>query len=137
MDKVLITGRKPRSWDYPEFTRRYLVPAGAKVFAGYRRLETAGKLQELQKSHKDRLMLLPLDVADEDSILRARQSVGEATDRLSVLINNAGIGGFDSRTGKQERLGTFHMDDAYVVLRTMALGPAASWHASGMHGSAC
>jgi NAD(P)-dependent dehydrogenase (short-subunit alcohol dehydrogenase family) len=120
MDHVLITGAS-RGLGF-EFTRQYL-QRGAKVFAGYRQLKTAGKLQELKKSHSDRLILVPLDVSDEESILQACGFIGESTDQLSVLINNAGIGGFDSRTGKQEQLGTFHMDDACVVLRTMALGP--------------
>jgi NAD(P)-dependent dehydrogenase (short-subunit alcohol dehydrogenase family) len=120
MDYVLVTGAS-RGLGF-EFTRQYL-QRGAKVFAGYRRLETAGKLQELKKSNPDKLVLVPLDVSDEDSILQARKIVGESTDRLTVLVNNAGIGGFDSRTKQQERLGTFHMDDACVVLRTMALGP--------------
>jgi NAD(P)-dependent dehydrogenase (short-subunit alcohol dehydrogenase family) len=120
MEHVLITGAS-RGLGF-EFTRQYL-QRGAKVFAGHRRLETAGKLQELCKSQSDRLTLVPLDVSDEESVCKAAKTVSQSTDRLDVLINNAGIGGVDSRTGKQEQLGTFHMDDACVVLRTMALGP--------------
>lgn len=120
MDHVLITGAS-RGLGL-EFTRQYL-QRDAKVFAGYRRPETAGALQAMSKSHPNRLMLVPLDVSDEESICRSAGIVAQHTDRLNVLINNAGIGGVDSRTGKQEQLGTFHMDDACVVLRTMAVGP--------------
>jgi NAD(P)-dependent dehydrogenase (short-subunit alcohol dehydrogenase family) len=120
MDHVMITGAS-RGLGL-EFARHY-VRRGARVFAGYRRTETAGALLELAKANPDRLTPVLLDVADEDSIRRSTETVSQSTDRLNVLINNAGLGGIDSRTGKQEQLGTFHMDDACVVLRTMALGP--------------
>lgn len=120
MDHVLITGAS-RGLGF-EFSRQYL-QRGARVFAGYRSEQTAGKLQAMAKEYPDRLTLVPLDVSDEDSIRDAAKLVARSTDRLNVLVNNAGIGGVDTRTGKQEQLGTFHMDDACVVLRTMALGP--------------
>jgi NAD(P)-dependent dehydrogenase (short-subunit alcohol dehydrogenase family) len=120
MDHVLVTGAS-RGLGL-EFTRQYL-QRGAKVYAGYRRVETANTLREMNKAQPDRLVLVPLDVSDEQSILQACEMVRKSTDKLDALINNAGIGGVDTRTGKQERLGTFHMDDACVVLRTMALGP--------------
>jgi NAD(P)-dependent dehydrogenase (short-subunit alcohol dehydrogenase family) len=43
--------------------------------------------------------------------------------RVDLLINNAGLGGIARVTGQQERLGTFDFDDAWVVFRTMAMGP--------------
>jgi NAD(P)-dependent dehydrogenase (short-subunit alcohol dehydrogenase family) len=105
-----------------EFTRQYL-GRGACVFAGYRNPNSVGKLEELKKQYGDRLVLIPLDVGDEDSIRQSAKIVSKQTDTMDVLVNNAGLGGISRDDGKQERLGTFHFDDAWVVLRTMAVGP--------------
>ncbi|HEX5323326.1 MAG TPA: SDR family oxidoreductase [Capsulimonadaceae bacterium] len=120
MQHVLVTGAS-RGIGL-EFARHYL-DRGAQVFAGYRRPETAGKLFDLTESHPERLVLVPLDVSDEASIRASRNRVGESSKSLDLLINNAGIGGFSSLTGKQEQLGSFQFDDSWVVLRTMAVGP--------------
>jgi NAD(P)-dependent dehydrogenase (short-subunit alcohol dehydrogenase family) len=117
---VLVTGAS-RGIGF-EFTRQYL-DRGAHVFAGFRREQTAGKLRELASLHPDLLTLVPLDVSDEESIRASRNYVQDKTDRLDLLINNAGIGGFSSLSGRAEELGTFQFEDAWVVLRTMAVGP--------------
>lgn len=44
---------------------------------------------ELQK----RLVPIDLDVSDDESVRKAGQRISEHTDRLDLLINNAGIGG--------------------------------------------
>jgi NAD(P)-dependent dehydrogenase (short-subunit alcohol dehydrogenase family) len=37
--------------------------------------------------------LLPLDVADDESVMRAAAALGRQTERLDILVNNAGIAG--------------------------------------------
>lgn len=120
METVVVTGAN-RGMGL-EFCRQYL-GRGAKVFAGYRNPNSTGKLEELRKQHGDRLVLIPLDVGDEDSIRNSAKLVAKQTDTVDVLINNAGLGGISRDDGKQERLGTFHFDDAWIVLRAMAVGP--------------
>jgi NAD(P)-dependent dehydrogenase (short-subunit alcohol dehydrogenase family) len=105
-----------------EFSRQYLA-RGARVFAGVRNRASAGKLEGLQKDYPQRLMIVDLDVSDEESIRRSAQMVAGETDVVDVLVNNAGIGGNSRDTGKTEELGNFHFDDAWKVLRTMAVGP--------------
>jgi len=105
-----------------EFCRQYLA-RGATVFAGMRHEKTAAKLIALKDNNPDRLIVVPMDVGDEDSIRASAKVVAAHTDKVDVLVNNAGLGGISHDDGKQERLGTFHFDDAWVVLRTMAVGP--------------
>jgi NAD(P)-dependent dehydrogenase (short-subunit alcohol dehydrogenase family) len=105
-----------------EFSKQYLA-RGARVFAGARDPDGAAKLRALRDQNPDRLTIVPMDVADEDSIRRSAQLVAQKTQTADVLINNAGIGGISRDTGKTEELGTFHFDDAWVVFRTMAIGP--------------
>ncbi len=120
MERVLITGAS-RGIGL-EFTRQYL-ERGARVFAGCRTPDTAQPTQALRQTYGDRLTIVPLDVAEEDSIRVAAASVGTQVDGLEILVNNAGIGGVDSTTGEHERLGTFHIEDAVRVFRTMSIGP--------------
>ncbi|HEC22974.1 MAG TPA: SDR family oxidoreductase [Chloroflexi bacterium] len=88
MERILITGAN-RGLGL-EFVRQYS-DAGSRIFATCRNPETATALQALQASHPDRLSVLPLDVTDEASIRACLAAIGEQTDALDVLINNAGI----------------------------------------------
>src|SRR3954470_16141977 len=103
-----------------EFTRQYL-RRGARVFAGFRRAGAIGALEELGRGHPGRLVMVEMDVADEASIRRSAKAVAGDADAVDVLVNNAGIGGVSRDTGKAEKLGNFHFDDAWAVLRTMAV----------------
>src|SRR5581483_443776 len=114
MERVVVTGAN-RGMGL-EFTRQYL-DRGAHVFSGVRNPASAGKLEALQRQNPGRLTIIPLDVADEDSIRASAKLVAKETDTVDVLINNAGIGGKSRDTGKRPHLGTFHFDDAWVVFR--------------------
>lgn len=67
-----------------------LLERGLTVFAG-RYAAKEGALQQLQALHKDRLHLVDLDISDEGSVKAAADWVGAYTDRIELLINNAGI----------------------------------------------
>jgi NAD(P)-dependent dehydrogenase (short-subunit alcohol dehydrogenase family) len=62
---------------------------GYRVFAGS--LGGADNLARLAAKFPDRLHVIPQDVTDMASVRRAAEAVARLTDRLDILINNAGI----------------------------------------------
>jgi NAD(P)-dependent dehydrogenase (short-subunit alcohol dehydrogenase family) len=120
MPRVLITGAN-RGLGL-EFTRQYL-ERDAHVFAGCRQPAAAISLHTLQARYPQRLSIVPLDVADADAIAKAHDVVHSQTERIDILINNAGI--YSSRGSDEplERLGTFSFEDALTVLRVNAVAP--------------
>ncbi len=108
-----------------EFARQ-LAARGDHVFATARDVGRAAELRELAKQFGDAsLTLVPLDVDSADSIRAAADTIAGPTDRLDLLINNAGV--YAARVGKDgqpaERLGEFNFDDALKVIRTNAVAP--------------
>jgi NAD(P)-dependent dehydrogenase (short-subunit alcohol dehydrogenase family) len=67
-----------------------LLDRGWRVFAG-QFLPDWPDLAALAAAHPDRLTPIPLDVADAGSVAAAAQQVAAQTDRLDMLVNNAGI----------------------------------------------
>ncbi len=120
MQRILITGAG-RGLGL-EFTRRYL-ERGECVFAACRRPETARVLRELQAAHPQRLTVVPLDVADLDSIQGAHAAVCAQADSLDLLINNAGVYSVHGSAGPMERLGQLNFEDTLTVLRVNAVAP--------------
>jgi NAD(P)-dependent dehydrogenase (short-subunit alcohol dehydrogenase family) len=68
--------------------KRFLVGEFA-VFAGAYRSDA--ELRKLASEYGDTLMLIPLDVANTDSVRAAARLVAERTNTLDIVINNAGI----------------------------------------------
>ena len=88
MKKVFITGAN-KSIGFE--TARQLLDLGYYVYLGSRDLE---KGQEaVAQLNSNNVECIQIDVSDEISIKAARQVLGERTDSLDVLINNAGIRG--------------------------------------------
>jgi NAD(P)-dependent dehydrogenase (short-subunit alcohol dehydrogenase family) len=91
MKKVFITGAN-KSIGFE--TAKQLLRKGYYVFLGSRNL---AKGKEAVKSlHTQGLInveTIEIDVTNADSIGAARTAIGKKTDRLDVLINNAGISG--------------------------------------------
>ncbi len=65
---------------------------GWRVFAG-QFMPQWPELAQLREGHPKRLILLPLDVASDDSVRAAAKAVRGQTCRVDLLINNAGISG--------------------------------------------
>ena len=82
---VLITGA---SAGMGEAAARHFLKAGYEVYAGARRVEKMAHLAELG------IHPLHLDVTDPESNQAFVDQVLAATDRIDVLINNAGYGSF-------------------------------------------
>lgn len=88
MKKVFITGAN-KSIGFE--TARQLLDLGYYVYLGSRDLEKGQKAAAQLNSGN--VECIQIDVSDEISIKAARQVLGEKTDSLDVLINNAGIRG--------------------------------------------
>jgi NAD(P)-dependent dehydrogenase (short-subunit alcohol dehydrogenase family) len=73
--------------------KRFL-QGGYQVFAGV--YQSAVDLDALSKEYGGSLALIPLDVADMDSVCGAARQVAERTGQLDIVINNAGIHRKDS-----------------------------------------
>ncbi len=73
-----------------EFVRQWL-DRGDTVFALARRPERSAGLEELARAHGERLALVECDVADDASVTASRRAVARRTDRLDLLVNNAGV----------------------------------------------
>lgn len=67
---------------------------GFRVFGG-QFMPQWHELDELKKTYGDALEIIPLNVADPESVRRAAKMTGEFTDHIDVLINCAGIVGED------------------------------------------
>jgi len=102
-----------------EFTRQ-LLDRGHHLFATCRRPDAADALHALRRRHPDRLDIVALDVADTASIASAFETVSAQTDRLHLLINNAGIDG----GGRADRFGDLDPERMMRVFRVNAAGPA-------------
>ena len=69
---------------------RELARLGLRVFLGARN-EKAGRAAADKLSESGSISFLQIDVSDAGSIQRAAEELARQTDRLDVLINNAGI----------------------------------------------
>lgn len=116
MQTVLITGAN-RGIGL-EFTRQYLAQ-GAYVIATCRQPEHANSLHDLQKDCGDALMILPLDLTSEESILNCALKVHELVPHLDILVNNAGIPGGQT----SEDFGTLTAQGMMGVFSANAIGP--------------
>ncbi len=75
-------------------TARQLLQHGYAVFLGSRDLQKGQQaVDQLKSEGYNQVEPIQIDVADNASIIAARQAVGQQTTVLDVLINNAGISG--------------------------------------------
>ena len=91
MKRVLITGGN-KSIGYE--TARQLLQLGYYVYLGSRNLQNG--LKAAARLHAEGFTnteAIQLDVTDDASVKAARETLGQKTDTLDVLINNAGMSG--------------------------------------------
>jgi NAD(P)-dependent dehydrogenase (short-subunit alcohol dehydrogenase family) len=112
--RVLVTGAS-RGLGL-EYARQWLA-SGARVFGLARDPEESAALEELASGYPDTLVPVRCDVAEDVSVAAARRRVGEETDGLEILINNAGVGGF------HEGLESLDMGRVRRTFEVNAIGP--------------
>ncbi|WP_414617546.1 SDR family NAD(P)-dependent oxidoreductase [Dyadobacter sp. 32] len=93
MKKVLITGaNKGIGFEMA----RQLAGKGYYVFMGSRDLKNGLNAVNILKAERlDNLEAVQLDVTNQQSVKAARIEIGNKTDVLDILINNAGINGIE------------------------------------------
>ena len=99
-----------------EFARQWLA-RGDQVFALARDPRRAHALAALAREHPDRLVIAACDVASDVSVEEARRAVRERTDRLDIVVNNAGV--FGTRGGTIEAV---DLEEIRRVFEVNALG---------------
>ena len=70
------------------------VENGWKVYAGQFMPDWA-ELSNLQDTYREQVEIIPLNVADTESVKNAARYVAERTEVLDMLVNCAGIGGME------------------------------------------
>jgi NAD(P)-dependent dehydrogenase (short-subunit alcohol dehydrogenase family) len=88
MKNILVTGGS-RGIGL-EFTRQYL-DKGWRVFAASRNPGSSRELEQLKAQYGDSLVICQLDVGEQGSRHDFYQALSAQTDKLDLLINNAGI----------------------------------------------
>lgn len=97
-------------------------PAYGRVIATCRSPAAASELLRLQEQSDGRLQVVALDVTDEVSIRQAAETVQDATDSVSLLINCAGV----LQTGDirpERRLDDLNLSHLREVFAVNAFGP--------------
>lgn len=122
MKSALITGaNKGIGFE----TAKILAQKGFFVYLGSRNLENGqSAVEKLKAEGLENVSAIELDVTDQRSVEGARAAIGERTEVLDVLINNAGIaGGFEQsslETPADQYLSVFETNLFGVVRVTQA-----------------
>ena len=87
---------------------RQLLQAGFHVFIGSRSLENGRQaVEQLRAEGLTEAEAVQLDVTSDDSVQAARAAIGQQTDVLDVLVNNAGVNGGMPQTATGVAISTF------------------------------
>lgn len=95
---------------------------GSPIFATCRTPAASESLERLRRAYADRLRVLSLDVTDEASVEAAAAEVGRHTERLSFVLNVAGVlhgPGFSP----EKKLGHVEPQALRQVFEVNAFGP--------------
>jgi len=103
-----------------------LLEDGFTVFAG-KYLTDWTQIDEAQRKYGDRLVPVLLDVGQDDSVREAARLIGERTDRIDMLINNAAVIGNSTRS--HSILEELDFDDMLRTINVTALGALRMTHA--------
>jgi NAD(P)-dependent dehydrogenase (short-subunit alcohol dehydrogenase family) len=99
-----------------EFARQWLA-AGHRVFGLARDPKGSKDLAELGRENPDWFSAIACDVTDDASVRRAAEEVGEHTQAVDIVLNNAGVGGW--RGGIED----LDLDEVRRVFEVNTLGP--------------
>ena len=96
-----------------------LLKRGWRVFAG-QYMPDWTELEPLRATFPQTLTIIPLDVAQMESVQNAATMVRQAAGRVDLLINNAGVG---SPTNPQSILEGLDYDEMHRLYNVNSLGP--------------
>lgn len=94
---------------------KQLAAAGHTIFATCRLHDQATALNELAAEHSGSIHVVQLDVINDLSVHAAAEAVAAQTDRIDVLINNAGVNFRDS-------FEEFNADEFLLTLNANGVG---------------
>lgn len=80
-------------------------------------------LKKLAATRRENISIHQLDVADSASIRGSFREISSETDKLDLLINNAGVYSAAGSDSPAESLGDLNFEDALDVLRVNAIAP--------------
>lgn len=104
--------------------RQLLQDDAARVFATARDQQTSEGLVELHNQYgDDRLQLVTLDLADDDSIASARQQVGQQAERLDLMMTCAGLLHDDQGLWPEKQLSDLEAGNLAKSFAINATGP--------------
>lgn len=103
------------------FVQHYL-GKGDHVFAACRTPDVTDTLHQLARDNADKLDIIQLDVTDTNEIANARALVSAKTERLDLLINNAGVNP-ERQNLASKTLETLSTDEAITTFQINALAP--------------
>ena len=95
-----------------------LLSKGWRVFAG-QYMPDWPELDALADEYSERLVVVPLDVADTESTLAAAKAVGAHTDCVDLVINSAGVLSLDAGPIREAQ----NYDEMHRLYNVNALGP--------------
>lgn len=117
MKSVFITGaNKGIGFE----TAKQLLENGFHVYLGSRNLEKGLEaVDSLKNNGLTEVEAIEIDVTDDSSVQKARTEIGQRTDILDVLINNAGISGIQQNTLNSgiDNFKTVYETNVYGVIR--------------------
>jgi NAD(P)-dependent dehydrogenase (short-subunit alcohol dehydrogenase family) len=123
VEHILITGSN-RGIGL-DLTRRYAMRDGTLVFATCRNPDAADELNQLAAAYPGRIHVIALDVTDQQSLEQSIKAIQAHTDRLDLLINNAGtfagyVGSTDPRVSQ---FGALEVEPMLDMLRINSVAP--------------
>lgn len=101
-----------------ELTRQYL-ERGERVFAACRQPARAAELHRLVTRFGERVVVVPLELADAKSIESSAQIVQAYTDALDILFNNAA----SNPKGNVQSLGTYDPNVLFNIMQVNVVAP--------------
>jgi len=79
---------------------RQLLTRGDRVAGDVSRSKKSGRVEEADQSPSRSVLIVPMAVAEENSIRSAREAIKPHAKLIDLLINNAGVYGSQGRRGR-------------------------------------
>lgn len=121
METVLVTGAN-RGLGLEIVWHLVQEEDGPLILATCRHPEKAETLARMKSEHPERLKVFSLDITDPESVEQTREAIGSQVGHLDWLVNNAGVGGFQTldETRLEDLMDVYQVNVAGPLLVTRA-----------------